>query len=122
MSDQDKFSGVMGANAAAIREGLAYMQSAKPFVPQQKATVEDMLKLLRGWSDSDFANAASGEFCEDLKAKLEGALDRAIDALAFRSAQPGDTEHRSCAPPEPVVNPSAEWLDAYADWYYQGKS
>lgn len=29
-------------------------------------------------------------------------------------------QHRFGSPPEPVANPSADWCDAYADWYYQG--
>lgn len=30
-------------------------------------------------------------------------------------------EHRFGSPPEPVVNPSEAWCDAYAGWYYQGR-
>lgn len=29
--------------------------------------------------------------------------------------------HRFGSPPEPVVNPSEAWCDAYADWYHQGR-
>jgi hypothetical protein len=34
----------------------------------------------------------------------------------------GERGHRFGSPPEPVANPSGDWCDAYADWYYQGKS
>lgn len=37
--------------------------------------------LLAGWSDSEFAVAASGEFGEDLKAKIEGELARKADRI-----------------------------------------
>ena len=44
-----------------------------------KANLNDVLTLLRGWSDSEFAEAASGEFCEDIKTMIEGAISRALD-------------------------------------------
>jgi hypothetical protein len=46
---------------------------------KRKANLADVLTLLRGWSDSEFAEAASGEFCEDLKTMIEGAISRALD-------------------------------------------
>ena len=33
-----------------------------------------------------------------------------------------DDPHRFGSPPEPVVNPSEAWCDAYAAWYYQEPS
>lgn len=48
----------------------------------KKVTAEQMLTVLRSWSDSEFSTAASGEFCEDLKGCLEGALARAQDEVA----------------------------------------
>jgi hypothetical protein len=48
-------------------------------VAATKATAGTMLTLLQGWTDSEFASAASGEFCEDLKAMLEEALSRPND-------------------------------------------
>jgi hypothetical protein len=56
-----------------------------------KATAEQMLELLRSWSDSDFAVVASGEQGEDLKAKLEGEISRSLDRLA------AEAQHRERA-------------------------
>lgn len=36
-------------------------------------------------------------------------------------SMPLPREHRFGSPPEPVANPSAEWCEAYADWYHQGR-
>ena len=47
-----------------------------------------------------------------------------IPALLSPPVEQGGSDlrgHRFGSPPEPVVNPSAEWCDRYADWYYQGK-
>ena len=46
---------------------------------RKKATISDVAELLAGWSDSEFATAASGEYCEDLKSMIEGAIARALD-------------------------------------------
>ncbi len=40
-------------------------------------------------------------------------------AMLFPAAE--TSGHRFGSPPEPVVNPSPEWCDRYAEWYYQGK-
>lgn len=52
------------------------------------------------------------------------AAEAAAEQRGFKLGQ--DTavkveRHRFGSPPEPMVNPSAEWCDAYADWYYQGR-
>lgn len=75
---------VLEDNAPAFHAAQRYMQTATPFRPAHKATAEKVLALLRGWSDSEFATAASGEFGEDLKACLEGALSRALDTIEAR--------------------------------------
>ena len=46
-----------------------------------KATNEELRGLLSGWSDSEFAVAASGEFTEDLKSVIEGVLARDADLI-----------------------------------------
>lgn len=53
-------------------------------------------------------------------------LDIAYDAFARHAEQARSEEgehrgHRFGSPPEPVVNPSEDWCDQYADWYYQGR-
>lgn len=47
-----------------------------------------------------------------------------LEALETLEASDADTVrvHRFGSPPEPVANPNADWCEAYADWYYQGKS
>jgi len=50
----------------------------------------------------------------------EAAADLYQAARALSNETPED-KHRFGSPPEPVVNPSEAWLDAYADWYHQGK-
>lgn len=55
-----------------------------------KLTIEQVAGLLSGWSDSEFAVAASGEFGEDLKAAIEGALGRAQDTITALRAEAGD--------------------------------
>lgn len=52
-------------------------------------------------------------------AMLEADILAALSARTS-SAGAGDKQHRFGSPPEPVVNPSEDWCDAYADWYYQG--
>jgi len=49
--------------------------------------LEDVYSLLTKMSDSEFANAASGEFCEDLKAMIEGAIGRTADRIEALQAQ-----------------------------------
>lgn len=59
-----------------------------------------------------------------LKASISRLSD-ALDALTAAPQPPGAPEggredrHRFGSPPEPVVNPSVSWCDAYAAWYYQ---
>lgn len=60
------------------------------------AKADELLGFLRSWSDSEFANAASGEFCEDLKGRIEGSLSNLLDRLRSRDGAVGDghlTDH-----------------------------
>lgn len=65
-------------------EGLA-QSIADWTLPPQSSVCEEadaLLNTMRGWSDSQFASAATGEYCEDLKAKIEGVLSRILDRLS----------------------------------------
>ena len=65
-----------------------------------KANLNDVLTLLRGWSDSEFAEAASGEFCEDLKTMIEGAISRALDPTTDASGLVERLERQAIAASE----------------------
>lgn len=58
---------------------------------------------------------AAADVLEKVAQALLSERNRALKEAAD-VAQP-----RFGSPPEPVVNPSASWCEAYADWYYQGK-
>ena len=77
----------------------------KPLTDEQRAHAEKLMQ------DSDF----EGLDARDL-VKVRHALYR---AMLFQAGT--TTEHRFGAPPEPVANPSPDWCDRYAEWYYQGK-
>jgi hypothetical protein len=49
--------------------------------------LEDVYSLLTKMSDSQFANVASGEFCDDLKAMIEGAISQASDRIKGQAAE-----------------------------------
>ncbi len=64
----------------------------------------------------------------DIKMRLEAAgYHHAIDSdghldmthIALEPSPALAKEHRFGSPPEPVVNPSADWCDQYAAWYYR---
>jgi len=64
----------------------------------------------------------------DIKKRLEDAgYQHAIDQhghldmthIALEPAPALEREHRFGAPPEPMMNPSADWCDRYAAWYFQ---
>ena len=50
--------------------------------------------LLAGWGESDFANAAAGEFGEDLLNRLTGLCLNAADALASLSPSPAEASEK----------------------------
>lgn len=39
----------------------------------------EFVEMFIAWSDSEFANAASGEYCEEVKNKIEGVINRLLD-------------------------------------------
>jgi len=80
-----------------------------------------LLPVLHWYQSDEHPERPLLDIVIDIVADLQ--TDRA-DALKYaaltRTTPAPSQQNRFGSPPEPVVNPSESWCDAYADWYYQG--
>ena len=122
-------------NRGVVMDALAALNEApaqpaipagmKPWSGRNSAPEDwDGGPVLWRWLDGrTFIDSASDDPIAWVHTNETGLAD--IIAYTPKPAQPAGevvfTGHRFGSPPEPVVNPSADWCDAYADWYYQGR-
>lgn len=104
--------------AQALENCAAYLRARAPIASPPHPDQQEESEPGLGWKLSAEASARIDE------------TERANNPTAladFRMAGPSPDQqgellgdkHRFGSPPEPVVNPSPDWCDAYAAWYYQ---